>query len=92
MNLIMQGWSNYLNPTSNDTQYNVTVQNLPVNKLPTNITDNTLLISTNPATIQSRGQSSSTTPIFEEEIFTVNANGKVTMVYITPATLCNIVA
>ena len=52
LNLIMQGWSNYLNPTSNDTKYNVTVQNLPVNQLPTNITDNTLLISTNPTTIQ----------------------------------------
>ena len=29
---------------------------------------------------------------FEEEVFTVDANGKVTMVYVTPATLCNIVA
>ena len=94
LNLIMQGWSNYLNPTSNDTKYNVTVQNLPVNQLPTNITDNTLLISTNPTTIQeSNGtNASSMEPVFEEEVFTVNANGKVTMVYITPATLCNIVA
>jgi hypothetical protein len=31
-------------------------------------------------------------PVFEEEVFTVDANGKVTMTYITPATLCNIVA
>jgi hypothetical protein len=91
MNLIMQGWSNYLYPTSNDTQYNVTVPNLPVNKLPANITDNSLLISTNPSTITGDNDSS-TTPIYEEEIFTVNANGKVTMVYVTPATLCNIVA
>jgi hypothetical protein len=94
LNLIMQGWSNYLNPTSNDTQYNVTVQNLPVNQLPTNITNNTLLISTDPSTIEeSNGtNASSMEPVFEEEVFTVNANGKVTMVYITPATLCNIVA
>ena len=94
LSLIMQGWSNYLNPISNDTKYNVTVQNLPVNQLPTNITDNTLLISTDPSTIQeSNGtNTSATTPVFEEEVFTVNANGKVTMVYITPATLCNIVA
>ena len=91
MNLIMQGWSNYLYPTSNDTQYNVTVTNLPDNKLPANITDNSLLISTNPSTITGDNDSS-TTPIYEEEIFTVNANGKVTMVYVTPATLCNIVA
>jgi len=91
MNLIMQGWSNYLNPTSNDTQYNVTVQNLPVNQLPANITDNTLLITTNPASL-AEDNDSATTPVFEEEIFTVDANGKVTMVYVTPATLCNIVA
>ena len=91
MNLLMQGWSNYLNPTSNDTKYNVTVQNLPVNKLPANITDNTFIVSTNPASL-TEDNDSATTPIFEEEVFTVDANGKVTMVYITPATLCNIVA
>jgi hypothetical protein len=91
MNLIMQGWSNYLNPTSNDTKYNVTVQNLPVNQLPANITDNTLLITTNPASL-AEDNDSATTPVFEEEIFTVDANGKVTMVYVTPATLCAIVA
>jgi hypothetical protein len=93
LSLIMQGWSKSLNPTSNDTKYNVTVQNLPVNQLPTNITDNTLLISTNPSTIQqSNGSNNSMEPIFEEEVFTVDANGKVTMTYITPATLCSIVA
>ena len=91
MNLIMQGWSNYLNPTSNDTKYNVTIPNLPVNQLPANITDNTLLITTNPASL-AEDNDSATTPVFEEEIFTVDANGKVTMVYVTPATLCNIVA
>ena len=91
MNLIMQGWSNYLYPTSNDTQYNVTVTNLPVNQLPANITDNTLLITTNPTSLE-EDNDSATTPVFEEEIFTVDANGKVTMVYVTPATLCNIVA
>ena len=91
MNLIMQGWSNYLNPTSNDTQYNVTVPNLPVNQLPANITDNTLLITTNPTSLE-EDNDSATTPVFEEEIFTVDANGKVTMTYVTPATLCNIVA
>jgi hypothetical protein len=91
MNLIMQGWSNYLNPTSNDTKYNVTVQNLPVNKLPANITNNTLFISTDPS-ILAEDNDSATTPIFEEEVFTVNANGSVTMVYVTPATLCTIVA
>ena len=68
MNLIMQGWSNYLNPTSNDTKYNVTVQNLPVNKLPANITDNTLLITTNPASL-AEDNDSATTPVFRRRSF-----------------------
>jgi hypothetical protein len=91
MNLTMQGWSNNLVPQSNDTSYNVTVPNLPVNQLPANITDNYIQISTDP-TLLTDDNDSATTPIFEEEVFTVNANGTVTMVYVTPATLCSIMA
>lgn len=90
MNLVMQGWSKNLQPQSDDLKYNVTVKNIPVNQLPANITDNTILINTDPATITGNG--SSTEPVFEEEIFTVDGNGKVTMVFVTPATLCNILA
>ncbi len=90
MNLVMQGWSKNLQPQNDDLKYNVTVQNLPVNQLPANITDSTILINTNPATISGNG--SSLEPVFEEEVFTVDGNGKVTMVFVTPATLCNIVA
>jgi len=89
MNLLMQGWSKNLQPQNDDLKYNVTLQNLPVNQLPANITDSTILINTDPATITGNG--SSTEPVFEEEIFTVDGNGKVTMVFVTPATLCNIV-
>ncbi|WP_048190980.1 hypothetical protein [Methanobacterium sp. SMA-27] len=92
MELVMQGWSKTLNPTSNDTAYNVSVPNLPVNQLPANITNSTLIIGTDPALIQGSGNNSTMLPIFEEEIFTVDANGKVTMVFVTPATLCNILA
>lgn len=88
MNLVMQGWSKNLQPQNDDLKYNVTVQNIPVNQLPANITDNTIIINTDPATITGNG--SSTEPVFEEEIFTVDGNGKVTMVFVTPATLCNI--
>lgn len=91
MDLVMQGWSKALNPTSNDLTYNVTIPNLPVNQLPANITDNYIQISTDP-TLLTADNDSTTTPIFEEEIFTVNANGTVTMVFVTPATLCNILA
>jgi hypothetical protein len=90
MNLVMQGWSKNLQPQNDDLKYNVTVQNLPVNQLPANITDSTIIINTNPATIS--GSGSSLDPVFEEEVFTVDGNGKVTMVFVTPATLCNIVA
>jgi hypothetical protein len=93
MLLTMQGWSKTLTPASNDLAYNVSVPNLPVNKLPANITDNTLIIGTDPTLIQDgSGNDSAMEPIFEEEIFTVDANGKVTMVFVTPATLCNIAA
>jgi hypothetical protein len=93
MLLTMQGWSKTLTPASDDLAYNVSVSNLPVNKLPANITDNTLIIGTDPALIQDgSGNDSALEPIFEEEIFTVDANGKVTMVFVTPATLCNIAA
>jgi hypothetical protein len=91
MDLVMQGWSKALNPTPNDLTYNVTIPNLPVNQLPANITDNYIQISTDP-TLLTADNDSSTTPIFEEEIFTVNADGTVTMVFVTPATLCNILA
>jgi hypothetical protein len=91
MNLVMQGWSKNLIPQSTDQKYNVTVQNLPVNQLPANITDNTLIVTTDPTTL-TEDNDSSTTPIYEEEVFTVNADGTVTMVYVTPATLCNITA
>lgn len=89
MFLVMQGWSKNLQPQNDDLKYNVTVMNLPVNQLPANITDSTIIINTDPATITGNG--SSTEPVFEEEIFTVDGNGKVTMVFVTPATLCNIV-
>lgn len=92
MHLVMQGWSKNLQPQSDDLKYNVTVQNLSVNQLPANITDNTIIVNTDPATIQDSGNATSLEPVFEEEVFTVDGNGKVTMVFVTPATLCNIVA
>ena len=93
MNLTMQGWSKTLNPQSDDQQYNVTVQNLPVNQLPANITDTTLYgMSPDITSFQEASEIDSNDPIFEEEILSVDANGKVTMVFVTPPTLCEIAA
>lgn len=93
LELGMEGWSKNLVPQTDDLRYNVSVQNLPVYQLPANITDNTLIISTDPALIQESTSRNGSTmePVFEEEIFTVDANGKVTMNFVTPATLCSIV-
>jgi hypothetical protein len=94
MDLNMQGWSKTLYPQSGDQKYNVTIQNLPVNQLPANITDNTLVgLSTDITQFENDpDDNSSTDPIFEEEVLSVDANGKVTMVFVTPPTLCDIAA
>jgi len=62
--------------------------------LPKNITDNFIKISTDPTNWHSDipDIQASQEEIFEEEVFTVDANGKVTMVFVTPATLCNLAA
>lgn len=90
LQLIMQGWSNVIFPQTDDLKYNVTVPNQNVTQLPANITDNTLIISTDAASIQNDINNRSMLPIFEEEVLTVDANGKVTLTFVTPATLCNI--
>jgi hypothetical protein len=94
MNLILQGWSKTIFPQSGDQQYFVAVQNLPVNQLPANITDNVIVVTPDIATIHNSlpETDESMEPIFEEEVLTVDANGKVTLVFITPATLCDIAA
>jgi hypothetical protein len=91
MDLNMQGWSNTPTPQSDDQKYNVALQNLPVNKLPSGITDNTITPTKDPSTLNN-DELASQEPVFEEEIFTVDANGKVTMTFTQPATLCNIAA
>ena len=45
MDLNMQGWSNTPTPQSHDQKYNVALQNLPVNQLPSGITDNKITIT-----------------------------------------------
>ena len=91
MDLNMQGWSSTPTPQADDQKYNVAFQNLPVNQLPSGITDNSITITKDPATLNN-DELASQEEVFEEEVFTVDANGKVTMAFVTPATLCNIAA
>ena len=94
LDLILQGWSKTLNPQSSDLTYNVTLKNITVNQLPANITNNTLIISPNVALFNQLTPeiNAKLLPVFEEEILTVDANGKVTITFVTPAKLlCNVV-
>ncbi len=97
LNLNMQGWSNTGQPGKDDAIYNVFFAQMNITQLPTisgaAITDNTVIIKTNPKDVQfipeiSEGQE----PIFEQEVLTVDQNGKVTITIVQAPTLCKLVA
>ena len=94
LNHTIQGWST-ANPQSDDILYNETLTNLlPVNQLPTNLTDNNLTVTSD--ITQYRQWVTEITqglkPVYEEYIVNVDANGKVTITQVQPPTLCNIAA
>lgn len=93
LHLLLQGWSNTINPQSSDLAYNVTLDNVTVNQLPANITNNTFIVSPDVALFNQLTPeiNAKLVPVFEEEVLTVDANGKVTITFVTPATLCNVV-
>lgn len=95
LNLGIQSWSNTINPTTQDQLYHVTYNGLNISKLPANITDNAIITYFD--TIQFRNiltsqMAAGGLPLYEEETLTVDSNGKVTIVFNTPATLCNLQA
>lgn len=95
--LNMQGWSNTLQPGADDAKFNVFFPQLNITQLPTisgkAITDDTIIINTNANEVKfipeiSEGQE----PIFEQELLTVDSNGKVTITPLQAPTLCKLVA
>lgn len=97
LSLSMQGWSGTVQPGANDTIYNVFFPQLNVTQLPTisgnPITDDTVLINTNPNEVQFTPPiSDNQNHVFEQEVVTIDPNGKVTITIIQAPTLCNLVA
>lgn len=94
LNLNLQGWSNSQSPQAIDRLYNMTLANVTVNQLPSDITDNNLTVSSDINQYQQSisGITNGTQPIYEEYIINVDTNGKVTITQVQPPTLCNIMA
>jgi hypothetical protein len=94
LNITMQGWSNTLKPGADDEKVNITFTPLTIYKLPSNITDNTIFLVNNPKDLSkiSFYDSSDQEILFEEELITVDSNGKVTIRVTTPPELCSAIS
>jgi hypothetical protein len=93
LNISMSGWSNSLNPPSNNTQYDVFVGNLTVAKLPANITNNTVFLGKKLVDVENlNGLKHFNESVYEEEVFTVNADGSVSIVFTKTPALCELIA
>ena len=90
LNLNMQAWSKTTTPQSTDKIYNTAYSNLKVSQLPSGITDSIIKVTTNPTNF--RGNLASSNTILDEKVFTIDSNGKVTIVTVTPPVLCKIMA
>ncbi len=95
LNLTMQGWSNTVKPQKEDSMFNVFFAGLPVAKLPNNV--NTDMIWTDIDVNKLHQQmgfidDGEVEPLFEEELVTVDQNGKVTITSLTAPELCRIIA
>lgn len=112
LNLNMQGWSNTQNPGPTDTILNVQYPNLPVLKLPANITNTTVIILNEKdlSTLLSgksingtlNGKQAQIGPeillfdndgdetLYEEELLTVNSDGKVIITLVKTPELCSL--
>jgi hypothetical protein len=94
LNIAFQGWSNTRYPAATDKITNVTYSPLNISALPANITDNTVFVATTPEEL-AKMQSSDTadqTPLYEEELIVVNADGSVTITIIRMPELCRAIA
>ncbi|MGC9516062.1 MAG: hypothetical protein ACP5C3_00010 [Methanomicrobiales archaeon] len=95
LRLHMQGWSNGQTPPTNDTPFLAEFKGLTIIQLPPEITDNqinTTFDSAEAATWLAAISNADGTMIYEEEIFTVNADGTVTITAVQPPVLCNLIA
>lgn len=89
----LQGWSNTPTPGPGDQQYNENFPTLlPIAKLPSSITDNTVIIGTNLNDIQNYRGNDANDQLFTEYLVHVDTNGKVTITITIPPTLSYVIA
>ncbi|MGF7119203.1 hypothetical protein [Methanobacterium oryzae] len=95
LNLTMQGWSNTQLPGTDDKKLEIFFAGLPVNQLPENVTDNMIFTADDINKVhQLQGfiDDEENEPLYEEEILTVDQNGKVTLTIVTAPELCELIA
>jgi len=95
LNLNMQGWSGTLQPGASDAVTNVIFKGLKLDQLPKNLTDNILFTDTNIINLEKQQgfiDDDDKNCVFEEEILTVDQNGKVTITVTTAPELCSLIA
>lgn len=94
LNISFQGWSNTLYPGATDEIVPVNYGPLPVAPLPTSITDSIFWSSDDLAALQNviPLDTASQEILYEEEVITVDANGKVTITITLPPELCQAIA
>jgi len=95
--LSMIGWSNTVQPSIDDANFSVFFPQLNITNLPTisgnPIINDTIITSTNPNEVKYVPDiSASQDPIFEQEILTIDPNGKVTITPLQAPTLCNLIS
>ncbi|MBM4240666.1 MAG: hypothetical protein FJ150_03215 [Euryarchaeota archaeon] len=89
LDITFQGWSNTLLPESADQKYPVTFAPLPIAQLPANITDNIVYIHFSAAEAAIYDNDTDE-PLFEEELLTVDQNGRVTITFVQTPILCTL--
>jgi len=95
LRLQMQGWSNGQSPPTDEEPFLAEFTDLTVTQLPTEITDNKITTTLDPAegaAWLAALSNAEGTMVQEEELLTVNADGTVTITAVQPPVLCNLIA
>lgn len=95
--MVLRGWSNGLTPPSNDPQYNVTFNNMPLILLPFNVKDNMFYWNNSKDSIDALTRSTyphddANEIMFTEINMTIDSDGNIIMNFTVPPTLCSTIA
>lgn len=94
LDLTFQGWSNTLKPGADDKTTDVKFSPIPIYQLPANINDTAVFLATTPEELAKIApyDTAEQEPVYEEEILTVDENGRVTITITRPPELCRAIA